>query len=430
MALLNEASAGIPRLTTHESRWHPASYIQEAHLLLAPHLSSRGFLSWVFQLNGPLCTVALEAAVDDVVEACPVLRTRLVAGGIGLQQYVAPFAPGVLSHVDLSHHSKRDGLDAAFYDVDATFAGLSAASDSRFRGTLYRVDPRTHVLAMFVAEALVDGDSGSLLAGLLTDAYTARVEERPHRVVAGPAYVDDVRSRAVDPAVVREARSYWGKHPAVTPPAWAFDAAAGSAAPPAFVLPPDEWDAVVAAARRLRTTPYVAVLTSYMLALKRVLRLPRVTVEVAAGDRTGPGSRDSIGSYLSVIRIEAGVRPEQTLGQAAPLVSASLWESLAHRCVPAPLADVWNQSCPASKPRQGIGFFMFDARESPKFPGVRRRRIRPRIDDAEPLRLNCVTAFDGSQRFVCTGSVQSDVLQAIADDTHRELAAAARGSDL
>jgi acetyl esterase/lipase/acyl-coenzyme A synthetase/AMP-(fatty) acid ligase len=395
-------------------RTAPASPIQEAHLQIAPYTSGHGYLSWVYQLNGRLDTQALSQAVDDVVQRHEILRVRFECRDGHLRQAVAPFEPGTLKLVDLGDRAKRLGLDAAIDDVEAVYDSLRPLDDPRFRATLYIIDRKTSVLAMFIAEALVDSDSGALLSAEITRAYD---ERRGTAVPAGlPAvnacsYLDYAVSHSAEPAVLALAREHWTRQAQNAPviSLWPTPPHSGARGGSSFTfeLAPAEWAEVTARARALRCTPYVLVLTCLQAALARDTGLTRFLAHSIASERNR-ATEGMIGNFHSPVRIDMQLDPDATLQHALERTAVAVAEAVEHCVLPSPLAaPVTGAGRTNEDQLTGIRFYMFSSHGGPVFAGVRRRRFRLHGAPRAALSLSCVYAPTGRQDFVFSSTIAS-----------------------
>lgn len=392
----------------------PASLIQEAHLQIVPATSGRGYLSWVYQLNGPLDARALTLAVDDVVRRHELLRARFERGEQGTHLAVAPFVPGALELVDLSHHTKRSGLAAAIKDVETVYGALRPAKDICLRATLYRVGPKTSVLAMFVAEALVDSDSGSLLTGAISRAYAAHAgtavpEGLP--AVSDASHLDYIASHPLDPVVLARAREHWARQAAIAPTVsgWPMTANPGETGGSifAFKLAPAEWARVTSHAHALSSTPYVFVLTCLQVALMRAAHVTRCLAHSIVSERSEQ-TKGMIGNFHSLVRLDLRLDPQASFKSAAACTAAAVGQAIEHCVVPAPLTAIGTLAAvPSGDLLPGIRFYMFSNHEGPVFAGIRRRRFRLHGKPRAPLTLSCVYGPGGRQDFVFSSTTAS-----------------------
>jgi acetyl esterase/lipase/acyl-coenzyme A synthetase/AMP-(fatty) acid ligase len=393
-----------------------ASLIQEAHLQIVPATSGRGYLSWVYQLNGRLDSQALARAVDDVVRRHEILRGSFERRDGRLHVVVAPFAPDTLKLVDLTSYTKHDGLEAAIDDAEGVYRALSPAEDPRFQATLYRIGPKTSVLAMFVAEALVDSDSGSLLAAAISRAYALHAgthvpSDLPE--VSEDSHLDYIASHPPDRPAVTRAREHWARQARSAPSAsgWPMEASEADAAGSifAFQLTPAEWAQITSHAQMLRSTPYVFVLTCLQMALACVAGVTHFLAHSVVSERCD-ATKAMIGNFHSLVRIELLLDPDTDFESAAARTAAAVAEAIEHRLVPAPLtASGTLMPLASGGTLPGIRFYMFSNHEGPVFAGIRRRRFRLHGVPPAPLTMSCIYGPQGRQDFVLSSTTASKV---------------------
>jgi hypothetical protein len=385
---------------------------------------SREFMGWVYQLNGRLNTDALAQAVDDVVSAHDMLRVRFerpggAAGGAeegaegeagptdpyGLPvpaQVVLPFRPGVLRTVRLDDRPKAIGLEAAVRAVEADFRDLSPWEEARLQATLYLIHPKTNLLSVFVAEALVDGESGTLMAAEISRAYAKHAgREAPDLPVPTDAsYLRYVLDNPTPPAVEDRAAAYWGELRQEPTAAGRWPTELGPASRTRyFKVPVEEWEALVGAVPALGTMPFVVMVSWLQMALARVAGAERFVVGSAVANRSRPGAREMIGSFVGPVRLRAEVSAEDRLEDVSPRVMTALRRAVAASPVPVPLAEARALApAPFRPPPPAVSFFMFTEREGLDLPGVRQRRFRVHAG-RDTLRVNCTPDDEGGRNF-------------------------------
>lgn len=389
------------------SRTVPASLIQEAHLQIAPSTTGRGYLSWVYQLNGRLDTSALVRAVDDVVRRHELLRARFERRDGRIHVAVARFTSGTLNVVDLTGPTKQEGLETAVEDVEALYKSLSPIENPHFRATLYKIDSKTSVLAMFVAEALVDSDSGTLLAADISRAYAEHTglpapAELPE--VSDSSYLDYIASHPADPAAAARAREHWERQARGAPKTcgWPMTARNGNTggSSSAFHLTPAEWAQVTARAQALATTPYVFVLTCLQTALAEVADVKHFLTHSIVSVRPDT-ARGMIGNFHNLARIDMRLAPGADFKSAAASTAAAVAEAIEHSAVPAPQPTPgMPETLLLGDLLPGIRFYMFSNHGGPVFAGIRRRRFRLHGIVPAPLSVSCIYGPNGRQDFV------------------------------
>lgn len=414
----------------------PVSLTQQSSLLMAPHNPSREFMSWVYQLNGRLDVGALARAIDDVVAAHDILRTVFVPGRAGggappadaapdlavvqaTEQVVTAFRPGVLRIVDLDDRPKVQALAAAVRAVEAEYRDLSPWDEPRLTATLYRIAPKTHVLSIFVAEALVDGESGTLVAAELSRAYAKHAGKQPPDLPlpGSGSYLRWVLDNPVPDAVQSAAVEHWRRlrDEPDTAGDWPSSLDTGGLATARFFhVPAEHWQHLVASTPGMAAMPFVVVLSWLEMALARVAHAERFVVTSAVSNRSRGAAKDVIGNFVGPVRLLAEVGADEGLEEVSPRVLRALREALAASVVPVPLAEARLQApAPFEPPPPTVSFFMFSEREGPDFAGVRQRRFRVNTG-RDVLRVNCTPDPEGGRNFfVISGSAPRELLECL-----------------
>jgi hypothetical protein len=386
---------------------------------------SREFMSWVYQLNGKLDVEALARAVDDVVARHDMLRVRFEEGPEGPEQVVTPFRPGVMDIVRLDDRPKAQGLAAAVKAIETGYRDLSPWDDSRLQATLYLVAPKTNVLAIFVAEALVDGDSGTLVAAEISRAYAAHAG-RPEPDLPVPNQESFLRYVLEHPPraeVAERSARHWQELAGVPRGAGRWPTEIGERSQTRFFkITVDEWQRMVEATPALATTPFVVVLSWLEMALARVAGAERFMVTSAVSNRRLPVAREMIGSFIGPVRLTAEVGAHDTLEDVSPRVMAALREAVVNSIVPVPLAEAMGRAPePYTPPVTEVSFFMFAEREGLDLSGVRQRRFRVHTGTRDVLRVNCTPDEEGGRNFFFTSASASPELLSELVDTFRAL---------
>ena len=399
---------------------------QESSLLMAPHNPSREFMSWVYQLNGKLDAAALAQAIDDVVAAHDILRVRFARTSEGPVQYPTPFQPGVMTVVRLDDRPKLEALATAVRAVEAEYRDLSPWDEPRLQATLYVVAPKTHVLSIFVAEALVDGESGTLVAAELSRAYAKHAGRTPPDDLAVPGtgrYLDFVRDHPVPEAVQQRAVAHWASLRELPVAAGSWPMAPGPRATTRFFnVPAARWEGLVATTPGMATVPFVVVLSWLELALAEVVGADRFVVTSAVSNRSRPETRDMIGNFVGPVRLAADVHAGERLEDVSPRVMVALRQAIAASVVPVPLAEARLQEpAPFVPPAPTVAFFMFGEREGPNLAGVRQRRFRVNTG-LDVLRVNCTPDDEGGRNFFfISTSASAGLLDRLVESFRRHL---------
>ena len=403
----------------------PVSLTQESSLLMSAYSPGKEFMSWVYQLNGKLDVGALARALDDVVAGHEILRTRFVAAGDGAVQEVTPFRSGVLHVVAVDDRPKLLALAAAVRAVEADYRDLSPWDEPRLQATLYVVAPKTHVLSIFVAEALVDGESGTLVAAELSRAYAKhagkRVPDLP--VPSDASYLRYVLDHPVPRSAQDRAVEHWRRLRDEPVAAGEWPTALGGRIRTRFFnVPAAHWEHLVATTPGMAAMPFVVVLSWLEIALQRVAGAERFLVTSAVSNRSRPAAKGMIGNFVGPVRLLAEVHQGEGLEDVSPRVVVALRRALAASVVPVPLAEHRIQApAPFVPPAPTVSFYMFDEREGPDFVGVRQRRFRVHTGN-DVLRVNCTPDEVGGRNvFVLSGSAPPALLDRLVAELRDQL---------
>ncbi|MGH9092612.1 MAG: condensation domain-containing protein [Acidimicrobiales bacterium] len=398
----------------------PASLSQRSSLLMSAHNPSHEFMSWVYQLNGKLHVEALAQAIDDVVRRHDMLRVRFEHGPTGPEQVVTPFRPGVMGIVRLDDRPKAQGLGAAVKAIETEYRDMTPWEDAPLRATLYLVAPKTNVLGVFVAEALVDGDSGTLVAAEISRAY-AHHAGRPAPDLPEPteaSFLRYVLDHPVPAATEEKAERHWQGMMDLPRTCGRWPTETGDRRNAKFFkVPADEWQALVRAEPALVTMGYVVLLSWLELSLARVAGAERFSVTSAVSNRRLPVTRGMIGNFTGPVRLHAEVHAGERLEDVSPRVMAALREAVLHSVVPVPLAEARAMAPgPYVPPSPLVSFFVFTEREGLDLPGVRQRRFRLHMGTADVLRVNITPDEEGGRNvFFASSSAPRELVVELAD---------------
>lgn len=402
----------------------PTSPIQRGSLAIAPGSASRGLLNWVYQFNGRVDVVALSAAIDQVVDRHEVLRTRFVGEGDDLQQASVPFRPGILQVRDGEGADRGERLERARAEAEATYTRLDAVRDTELRASLTILEPKRSLLALFLGEALVDGQSAVFVAREIAATYCERTGQEVPRAMGGSdkSFLDYVADNPVPQDAIDRAMAHWRSLAHLRGPvgSWPMERRDGSIGH-TFRLTKDEWKAVLRAARRLKVTPYVLVLTMYQMAIARVTGADGYIINGTIHDRSDPETIGMIGCFDSFIVMRGGVPADAPLESLLDDVSQRVQETVDVAAVPASLSgpdDEGRLPYVASAP--SVEFAMFETRDGLDVPGVRQRRFR--LGYGHPaLRLTSCPVFGTERNFFFSSATASPEELAHLSDVFYEI---------
>nr|WP_273940369.1 non-ribosomal peptide synthetase [Kutzneria chonburiensis] len=168
-------------------------------------------IPWAWELTGPIDTVALAAALADVVARHEILRTVIIEQDGTPHQVVLPEVQPALTHIESAEEDLADRVGEA--------AGYCFALDREIpvRGTLISTSPERHVFVLLVHHIAGDGWSLPPLKRDLDTAYAARLRnEAPQWTPLPVQYVDytlwqrEVFGRADDPdSLLGQQAAFW-----------------------------------------------------------------------------------------------------------------------------------------------------------------------------------------------------------------------------
>lgn len=385
----------------------PLSPIQESHVVTAPTVGSRGFLNWVYQLNGRLDDAALVRAFDDLVQRHAVLRTSIEIHDGGLFQRARPFTPGVLKCVAVVADTKAEAIDQAVADADRTFRSLAPLVNPGLQAVLYRIDKRTSVLAMFVAECLVDAESGSLIAAEISRRYAthAGVSVPLGTIASQESFLEHVASHPVSRSEQGRATSHWRRFVRPPSPALEYWSGEDTNESTAFELTAAEWHHVAAAARTLRVTPYSFVFGAFQVAIAECTGVGRFLIDAVVIRRDSKATAHMIGSFHSEVRVACEVEIGAVFEQNVLRAARAVREAVDHSAVPVTLAAAREGLCQdSSSHNDRYAFHMFRSQEGLTLSGLRRRRFRLHGPGRHAVELTSAQREDGRQTFSLSSS--------------------------
>ncbi len=288
------------------------------NMLNHPDCIHRYDMVCLFRLDGPVDRPALTAAVADLAARHAVLRTTVVSvDGTHLQRvHPEPIAPlTVRRWPGRTVDDVAAALNAERHGTPEVLAGRPL-----FRPALHEADGQL-LLSCTVHHLVYDGWSVPVLWRDLSAAYRARTEGRAADLPELPySYTDFARSqRAAWPDIEQRTVDFWrdtlqDAPRSVTWPAPAEPPAVSSPQEIAklpFTLGAEISDAVRAAARAARVSPFVVLLCATAVAVARVTGQDDLVFATDTANREDRDKRDAVGFYVNAkparIRVERGV---------------------------------------------------------------------------------------------------------------------------
>ncbi|MEU6061936.1 amino acid adenylation domain-containing protein [Streptomyces sp. NPDC047097] len=378
-----------------DSALAPMSYEQESIWLndqFQQGGTGRYVESWTHRLRGRLDEYAVRATLDGVVARHEPLRTALVLEDGRPVQRVAPAAPVPLTVRPVSAGELADAIRAA------VSGPLPADRPPLLRATLLRTAPDDAVLAVALHHAAIDGWSLRLLDEEFGELYTAAVEGRSHRLPALPTtFTAYARARRPEPGLgdgggrdgtgSGPALEYWRRTLAGAPAESTFPLDRPRPAVPdhrggllEFAVPPELAQALRAACRTLRTTPFTFLTAALTALLARLGGQDDVVLGTPVTRRDRLELEPLIACLSDVMPLRARLRPGQTFRELVRESTKTVRGALAHRHVPHSrlVAELAGERVPGRFPLFQVVFTVDDA-DAPglRLPGVTAERLHP-----------------------------------------------------
>jgi hypothetical protein len=297
---------------------------------------SRHLEAWACRLTGQLDTGALEWAVSQVISRHEVLRTRLTERDEEPVQIVT--APRPVRMEQLS--CPPEALQAELGRIAAEPLDLNEAP---IRPWLVCVSPDDFVLVVQFHHAVVDGWSLNIFQREVMHFYTARLHRQSSSLEPLPMQVGDLavaqRAAGLDPTDV----AYWRERVKGAPTSCTIPAdRPGSeelshrVARFLFEISPERGQAVRAAARAQRTTPFT-LFTAAMAALLWQYGEPDEVIFGTPVSLRGAAAVDGmIGCLMNLLPIRLAVSRGTSFRTLASAAKAEVLGAIEHRAVPYP----------------------------------------------------------------------------------------------
>lgn len=305
-------SAAVPAphqdMSSRGATTSPLSFQQEdmlRRLRIYPQCATGYDRVVLFHLGGPVDISCLAAAIHDLVDRHPALRTTLAKTGAGDVQHTHAMAVE-----DVRVRTWRRGtIDGVAQKLAHARRSVPAICDGAplFRASINRVD--SSVLLAFTLHHLVSDDwSEHVLWRDLSEFYRARLKRRVPELPALPiTYGDFARwQRAVWPMLKDGAVRYWETMTADYQGRISWPTSRDSAAPRSmetnfarFSLPDDAAAAVRAAARSGRVPPFLVLMSATAAAFARITGRTDFLLGSNTANREEPFKHDLVGYFTN-----------------------------------------------------------------------------------------------------------------------------------
>lgn len=342
----SRAVVRIPRRA--ETGPAPVSLMQERILLLeeldADRRSVHNVPS-VFRLEGPLDTVALEKALNDVVRRQDSLRTTFRKQDGAYRQVVAPSLRLVLETHDLSGQgpAERDERVREFVR-EQTSRPFDVERGPLIRAFLLRLQDAEHVFFTLRHNAVWDGWSFDIFRHELATFYEAHTGLRSAALPDLPLSYSDFAAwhrEWLEGPEAKKQLAFWRERLAASPPAVELPTDRPRRAERDYVganewieIPRTEADAVAELGRELGATSFMVLLGIFNVLLHRYTGQSDLVVACPVRNRPRPEIEDVIGLFTNTLMLRTQVDPSERFADLVKRVRATTIDAFSHQELP------------------------------------------------------------------------------------------------
>ncbi|MEU6432601.1 amino acid adenylation domain-containing protein, partial [Microbispora sp. NPDC046973] len=294
------------------------------------------------RLHGPLDEAALTSALDALLARHEVLRTRLVSTDGVAHQVIDPPGGFALSRLDVS--SLPDPYAAAVGTVEAdAVAPFDLATGPLIRGTLIRLAPQDHVLALNLHHVVCDEWSIGILKRELTALYNAFREGKPSPLSPLPAQYADFafwQRDWMDGEPAAAGLAYWRDHLSGAPnldlptdrPRPPVRTPAGGAVE--FTVPAATVERLRAISRTGEATLFMTLFSAYAVLLGRYCGQEDVVAGTPIANRGRAETQDLVGLFLNMLVFRADLSGDPGFAELVSRVRTMALAAYDHQDVP------------------------------------------------------------------------------------------------
>ncbi|HEV7371580.1 AMP-binding protein [Arenibaculum sp.] len=369
-ALLTDALGGVvePRLlVTHATPARLAAHLRNAPRLDLPALpvaedrdryrlspqQRRYYATFVEQENRSWCNMVAEIPLPPTADRESVatalrriaarhdsLRLRFVRDGGEIRQEYGPDRPIEVAQVDLSPNPERERPAAVLaLRIEEGERVIPVDRWPLFRATLIHVGPHDRRLLWNIHHLGSDGRSQGLLAAELKEILWAAAEGRVPELPALPRQYRDFSewyNSPYGPAAVPGHRSYWRSlhaEPYRRPHIAQYRDETPTARAHAlkFVLPDTLTASIRSAARDLRTTPFIILISGYVGFCHALCGTDDMVVATPIAGRDHPDVAHLIGNFISLITVRSRLSPDASFADLVARMRTQVPEGAAHQ---------------------------------------------------------------------------------------------------
>jgi amino acid adenylation domain-containing protein len=294
------------------------------------------------RLSGGLDITALRAALDALVQRHEALRTRFVAVDGVPYQIIDPPSGFALDVVDVS--DVADPPAAAWARIrEAAEIPFDLAVGPLLRGTLLRLGPDDHVLALFMHHIVSDEWSAGILQRELATHYEAFHRGEPVALPPLPVQYADFAAWQrgwLTGAALEDQLAFWRERlagapvlelPADRPRPAIWSPAAAQAE---FAVPEDVAEALRTVARGAGATMFMTLFAAFTLLLGRYADQDDVVVGTPIANRNRAETEGLIGFFVNTLVLRADLSGDPSFAELVGRVRDTALAAYTHQDVP------------------------------------------------------------------------------------------------
>jgi amino acid adenylation domain-containing protein/non-ribosomal peptide synthase protein (TIGR01720 family) len=297
------------------------------------------------RLIGPLRPDLLHRSYHEIVRRHDILRTTFVPTEHGASQAIAPsleLALPVISLEALSAEAAEGEISHWLHQQRRQPFDLAAGPLLRL--TLFRLDPRHHVIVLTMHHIIADGQSVDILHEELRAIYLAFVQGRPSPLPPPRLQYADFahwQRRRMDDAEMARQLQYWRERlrdcPALLelpsdrprPPIKRFGVSAHEG-----TLPPALRDGLARLADRAGASMFLVLAAAFQVLLAKYAGTTDFAIGTTSSIRTGRDLEGVPGFFLNTLVLRSEVRPDRTFEEILAGVTRAFFEAKQHEDVP------------------------------------------------------------------------------------------------
>jgi amino acid adenylation domain-containing protein/non-ribosomal peptide synthase protein (TIGR01720 family) len=291
--------------------------------------------SVVVQLRGPLDLAAMRGAVQSLVDRHEALRTTITADGAW--QSIAPRLTAELPLIDFTDREYADRDAAVFAWLEAESRQVfDLVAGPLFRIALLKLGGDMHLLVLTIQHLIADGWSIGLMLQEIAALYSARCQGKTLQLDPPLQFREYMALQAQQPHDADEA--FWLAQFADSIPVCELPTDRPRPAMKSFrgarhnlSLDTTIYQGVRQLSRDLRTTPFMTLLTVYLVLLRRLTAQEDVVTGFPVAGRSIKGSDDLLGYCANIVPVRSRHAGDPTFVEYARSIRSLLLEVFEHQ---------------------------------------------------------------------------------------------------